>query len=147
MGEAKRRKLLDPNFGKTPKFMSGIWFSNDKKEEFTVCSLKLMSPDAFAEDWPKLTRQQEIQKILVKSRLVVITAAELRAFKFLVLTSIDRKGSVVSVLACYEKLGKAEKSQLEKIVVEINQYYAFEFKKAKGDANEFMAGIARIGLT
>jgi hypothetical protein len=65
MGEAKRRKLLDPNFGTTPKLTSGMGFSNDKKEEFTAWWLGLRSPDTFAEDYPLLTRVQEIQNFLV----------------------------------------------------------------------------------
>ena len=67
MGKAKRRKLLAPNFGTKPKFTSGMGFSNDKKEEFTARLSALMSPDAFAENLPVLSRQQEIQKFLVKS--------------------------------------------------------------------------------
>ena len=144
MGEAKRRKLLDPNFGTTPKFTSGMGFSNDKKEEFTACWLGLRSPDAFAEDYPVLTREQGIQNFLVKSSLVVITAVEVRASEFLVLTFIERNGLVTSAAAGYEKLGKVEKSQLEKIAVEINQYYTFELKKAKGDADKFIDRLQEL---
>ena len=144
MGEAKRRKLLDPNFGTTPKLTSGMGFSNDKKEEFTAWWLGLRSPDTFAEDYPLLTREQKIQNLLVKSSLVVITRVEVRASKLLVLTFIERTGSVVSVLISYKKLGKVKKSQLQKMVVEINQYYAFELEKAKGNVDKFIDRLEEL---
>ena len=137
MGEAKRRKLLDPNFGTTPKLTSGMGFSNDKKEEFTAWWLGLRSPDTFAEDYPLLTRVQEIQNFLIKSSFVVITAVEVRGSELLVLTFIERNGLVTSALAGYEKLEKVEKSQLDKIALEINQYYTLELKKANGVPNKF----------
>ena len=144
MGEAKRRKLLDPNFGTTPKLTSGMGFSNDKKEEFTAWWLGLRSPDTFAEDYPLLTRVQEIQNFLIKSSFVVITAVEVRGSELLVLTFIERNGLVTSALAGYEKLGKVEKSQLDKIVVEINQYYTLELKKANGDCNKFINRLQEL---
>ena len=144
MGEAKRRKLLDPNFGTTPKLTSGMGFSNDKKEEFTAWWLGLRSPDTFAEDYPLLTRVQEIQNFLIKSSFVVITAVEVRGSELLVLTFIERNGLVTSALAGYEKLGKVEKSQLDKIVVEINQYYTLELKKANGDCHKFINRLKEL---
>ena len=145
MGEAKRRKLLDPNFGTTPKLTSGMGFSNDKKEEFTAWWLGLRSPDTFAEDYPLLTREQEIQNFLVKSSLVVITRVEVRASKLLVLTFIERSGLVISLVEGYKKLGKLRKvGKLEKIGAKINKYYTFELKKAKGDANKFIDTLQEL---
>ena len=144
MGKAKRRKLLAPNFGTKPKFTSGMGFSNHKKEEFTARLSALMSPDAFAENLPVLSRQQEIQKFLVKSSFLVMTVGEVRASEFLMLTFIERTGSVVSVLISYKKLGKVKKSQLQKMVVEINQYYAFELEKAKGNVDKFIDRLEEL---
>ena len=144
MGKAKRRKLLAPNFGTTRKFTSGMGFSNDKKEEFAAYWLRLRSPHVFAEDYPVLSREQGIQHLLVKSSLVVITEVEVRGSELLVLTFIERNGLVTSALAGYEKLEKVEKSQLDKIALEINQYYTLELKKANGDRHKFINRLKEL---
>ena len=73
-----------------------------------------------------------------------MTVGEVRASEFLMLTFIERTGSVVSVLISYKKLGKVKKSQLQKMVVEINQYYAFELEKAKGNVDKFIDRLEEL---